>query len=96
MINVGYGGYITGVKSENVFGETYGKTTFASSAHSFNRGMDEPANLKYESIMKKEFVDHATKAGHIETTAQIVGVERGEDVYRKVRITLIAYFCNFS
>ena len=42
--------------------------------------------------MKKEFVDHATKAGHIETTAQIVGVERGEAVYRKVRIILIAFF----
>jgi hypothetical protein len=28
----GYGGYIPGVKSENVYGKTYGKTTFASSA----------------------------------------------------------------
>jgi hypothetical protein len=58
--------------------------------------MDEPANLKYESIMKKEFVDHANKPGHIETTAEIVGVERQEDVYKKVRITMMKYFCNFS
>jgi hypothetical protein len=28
----GYGGYIPGIKSENVFGETYGKTSFASKA----------------------------------------------------------------
>ena len=28
----GYGGYIPGVKSENVYGRTYGKTTFQSSA----------------------------------------------------------------
>lgn len=31
----GYGGYISGVKSENVFGQTYGKTTYASSANQF-------------------------------------------------------------
>ena len=24
----GYGGYINGVRSENLFGKTYGKTTF--------------------------------------------------------------------
>jgi hypothetical protein len=27
---IGYEGYIPGIKSENVFGETYGKTTYAS------------------------------------------------------------------
>ena len=87
--HIGYGGYITGIKSENVFGETYGKTSFASSAKTFNRGMDEPAHLKYESIMKKEFTDHAEKTGKIETTAQIVGVVRGEDMYKKVSFILI-------
>jgi hypothetical protein len=25
---LGYGGYINGIKSENIFGKTYGKTTF--------------------------------------------------------------------
>lgn len=33
--------------------------------------------------MKKEFTDHAEKTGKIETTAQIVGVTRGEDMYKK-------------
>ena len=27
-LNLGYGGYINGVRSENLFGKTYGKTTF--------------------------------------------------------------------
>ena len=54
--------------------------------------MDEPAHLKYESIMKKEFVDHANKPGHIETTAEIVGVEREEDQYKKVRTSTTNYF----
>ena len=29
---LGYGGYIPGVKAENVFGQTYGKVTYQSSA----------------------------------------------------------------
>lgn len=43
----GYGGYITGIKSENVYGETYGKTTLASSAKTFSRGMDQAPHVKY-------------------------------------------------
>ena len=49
---VGYAGYVPGIKSENVFGQTYGKTSYASSAQTFHRGVDEPANLKYNTIMK--------------------------------------------
>lgn len=80
----GYGGYIPGIKSENVYGETYGKTSFASSAKTFVRGMEEPPHLKYDTTMKKEFIDHATRTDHIQTTAELVGVQRGEDVYKKV------------
>jgi len=60
-LSLGYCGYIPGIVSENVFGETYGKTSFASSAKTFERGMDEPAHLKYNTTMKKEFIDHATR-----------------------------------
>lgn len=77
----GYAGYIPGIDSENVFGQTYGKTSYASSANSFHRGIDEPSNLKYNTIMKKEFIDHAYQQH--ETTAQIVGVHREEDSYQK-------------
>ena len=72
--SIGYCGYIPGIVSENVFGETYGKTSYASSAKTFERGMDEPAHLKYNTTMKKEFIDHATRIDKIETTAQLVGV----------------------
>jgi hypothetical protein len=61
ILSLGYCGYIPGIVSENVFGETYGKTSFASSAKTFERGMDEPAHLKYNTTMKKEFIDHATR-----------------------------------
>ena len=83
-LNIGYGGYITGIKSENVYGETYGKTTFASSAKTFNRGRDQPSHIKYNTTMKQEFLDNAIRAQQAESVATIVGVNRGEDMYKKV------------
>ena len=57
-------------------------TSLASKANAFHKGRDEPANLKYTTMMKKEFIDHST-VSH-ETVAEIVGVERGEPRYMKV------------
>lgn len=85
----GYGGYIPGIKSENVYGETYGKTSYASSAKTFVRGMEEPPHLKYDTTMKKEFIDHANRTDRIQTTAELVGVLRGEDVYKKVSTNIL-------
>ena len=79
---LGYGGYVPGVKSENVFGQTYGKTSYASSANTFHRGIDEPANIKYQSMFKQEYIEHAKKQH--DTTAKIVGVHREEDRFKKV------------
>ena len=80
----GYGGYVPGVKSENVFGKTYGKTSYASSAKSFPRGIDQAAHVKFQSVMKEQFIDHSEVAHLHETTAEIVGVQRGPDMYKKV------------
>ena len=85
---LGYCGYIPGIVSENVFGETYGKTSYASSAKTFGRGMDEPSHMKYNTTMKKEFIDHATRSDKVDTTAQLVGVVRFDDSYNKVRLYL--------
>ena len=67
-----------------MYGETYGKTTFASSAHLFNRGRDQPPHVKYNTTMKQEFLDNAVRAQNAESVATIVGVDRGEDMYKKV------------
>jgi len=50
--------------------------------------MEEPPHLKYNTSMKQEFVDHAQRADQVETTAQIVGVERGDSCYQKVSYTI--------
>lgn len=56
-----------GVKSENVFGQTYGKTSYASSTGQFHRGIDEPSHIKYQTMFKAEYVEHSKKEH--ETTA---------------------------
>ena len=71
------------MKSENVYGQTYGKISYQSTAQAIERGIDQPAHLKYNSTFKSEFIKHSDKK--FETTAQIVGVQRSEDTYKKVR-----------
>lgn len=46
--------------------------------------MDQPSHIKYNTTMKAEFLDNAERAQRAETVATIVGVDRGEDVYKKV------------
>jgi hypothetical protein len=77
-----YGGYVPGVKSENLYGKTYGKTSFSSAANDFNRGIDLPVNAKFATTTAETMLDHAQ--GNHKTTAQIVGVHREEDCYTKV------------
>ena len=55
---IGYQGYVPSVKSENVYGLTYGKTSFQSNAKMIVKGMDLPPHLRYDTSMKHEFVDH--------------------------------------
>ena len=73
---------MTGVKSENVFGQTYGKVSYQSTAGQIERGIDLPPHNKYNSTFRSEFVRHSDK--QVETTAQLVGVQRARDSYKKV------------
>lgn len=71
------------MKSENVYGQTYGKISYQSTAGAIERGIDQAPHLKYNSTFKAEFVKPSER--QFETTAQIVGVQRSEDTYKKVR-----------
>ena len=77
----GYGGYIPAVKSENLFGKTYGNVTYKSAAKEFNRGIDAPPPEKYKSIGMEEFKDQAQVNGA--TAAKSVGVVKLDDTYVK-------------
>ena len=55
---LGYAGYIPGVASENCYGVTYYKATEQSANNTLARGIDQPANIKYQSSANQEFVHH--------------------------------------
>ncbi len=52
---IGYGGYINGVRSENLFGKTYGKTTFETGQDLVYWGNDLNTDVKYQTTTKSAF-----------------------------------------
>ena len=79
---IGYSGYIPGVGPENVFAKTYSRATQDSSSNTIPRGIDQPANLKYQTSSGNEFIHH--NADRHESVSQTVGVQRNQDTYTKV------------
>lgn len=53
----GYAGYISGVKSENLFGRTYGKITYESSNKNLPRGVELTPDTRYTSEAKGNYID---------------------------------------
>ncbi|KAL4439292.1 hypothetical protein ABPG74_016955 [Tetrahymena malaccensis] len=53
----GYAGYIPGIRSENMYGKTYGKITYMSVTNQHHKGPDLPPDLRYTSTVKGEFTD---------------------------------------
>jgi hypothetical protein len=51
----GYCGYIPGVKAENVFGESYGKTSGYSGRGEIVRGFDQDPIEKFRSVAQQSF-----------------------------------------
>ncbi len=47
---IGYCGYIPGVKAENVFGESYGKTSGQSAKGEIIRGFDQDPSEKFKTV----------------------------------------------
>lgn len=69
----GYQGYIPSVKAENLYGETYGKTTFKSSVGEFPKGLDVDPKDKYRSVHRDQFINlYQVKE---KTATEMLGVE---------------------
>lgn len=75
----GYGGYVTGIKSENIYGQTFGKTSYASAAQTFERGMQPSTKEKFSTTSANTLIDHSQQVH--KTVAEIVGIERKQDEY---------------
>ena len=54
---IGYQGFVPGVKSENVFGQSYGKTSNASVQGNIQRGFDAAPEDRYKSLNGQTYVD---------------------------------------
>ena len=69
----GYQGYIPSVKAENLYGETYGKTTFKSSIGDYSKGLDVEPKEKYRSVHRDQFINlYQVKE---KTASEMLGVE---------------------
>jgi len=50
-----YQGFIPGVKSENLFGQTYGRITEASALEEYHKGRDLPIDSRYQTVTKMTY-----------------------------------------
>lgn len=82
ILVLGYSGYIAGVGPENVYAKTYSRATLDSSSNAIPRGIDQPANLKFQTSSGSEFIHHNADAH--ESVSQVVGVKRNQDTYARV------------
>ena len=55
----GYCGYVPSIKSENAFGESYGKTTSQSVAGTIKPGFELEASEKYRSMNQTKFTNQS-------------------------------------
>lgn len=77
----GYIGYISGIKSENKFGESYGKETAKSLAGTIPKGTDVPSYIRYTSMARDSYRD-LSKVKKI-PTADLLGVSEPKVVYKQ-------------
>ncbi|CAD8062571.1 unnamed protein product [Paramecium sonneborni] len=52
-----YAGFVPGIRSENLFGKTFGKITLLSSTRQHHQGSNLPADLRYTSEVKEAYND---------------------------------------
>ena len=81
LLTTGYAGYVPAIKSENIFGKTYGKCTHASATGDHDKGLDIPAEQKFRSVHGQEFKNQAQVT--YETAAKVVGVNKQADMYQR-------------
>ncbi|EAR93097.3 hypothetical protein TTHERM_00449470 (macronuclear) [Tetrahymena thermophila SB210] len=68
----GYDGYIPSIKSENIFGKTYGKITYTISKGDQHQGQDVNAQQRYASVTQETYINQNQVLQR--TAAEIVGV----------------------
>ena len=77
----GYTGFVPSIKSENKFGESYGKETSESISGTIPKGTDVPSYVRYTSLSRNNFIDQSRV--HTIPTSRLLGVRDKSVSYRK-------------
>jgi hypothetical protein len=88
----GYRGYIQSIKSENKFGESYGKLTNKALLGQIDKGNEITPYARYTSTSRETFINQRNVK--VQSTAELLGIGSRKDVYKKVR--LIFYYLSAS
>lgn len=73
----GYAGYIPSVKSENLYGTTYGKITYASATKDYPRGIEHHPAEKYKTAYQDQYINLSTVKEP--KAVDVLGVTRKDD-----------------
>lgn len=85
----GYRGYIQSIKSENKFGESYGKLTNKVLSCQIEKGNEISPYSRYTSISKDTYINQ--RSVKTQSTAELLGVGSRKDVYKRVSLSLNSY-----
>jgi hypothetical protein len=77
----GYAGYVQSIKSENKFGESYGKLSTKSLGKAIPKGSEVPPYERYTSTMRESFINQRNVK--ILSTAELLGVSNRKTTYQK-------------
>ena len=77
----GYMGFISAIKSENKYGESYGKETAQSLAGTIRKGTDVPSYVRYTSTAREDYKEKS-KIKH-QSTAELLGISEPNVTYKK-------------
>ena len=76
----GYMGFVSSIKSENKYGESYGKETAQSLAGTIPKGTDVPSYIRYTSTARNDFKE---KSNFKQSTAELLGISEPNVTYKK-------------
>jgi len=80
----GYRGYIQSIKSENKFGESYGKLTNKALTNQIDKGNEITPYTRYTSTTRETFINQRNVK--VQSTAELLGIGSRKDVYKKVSL----------
>jgi len=77
----GYMGFVSAIKSENKYGESYGKETAQSLAGTIRKGTDVPSYVRYTSTAREDYKEKSKIKA--QSTAELLGISEPNVTYKK-------------